>query len=329
VKVSKEFKKTINRNPFNEKLIHRYYLESLYFFENTIDKASLIPKFENPRIKFNNLALVVPEDARKSGYRPDFTLFFKNYQKEVPVEVKWKSSEFNKKNQIDYIKNNNGFLVVFENDTNVGVPTVVIDPKDFQEWMAKRIYTLTRDSLNSKNIGDTSGNKWIIALRGESPMVNFKRMMNATNQNFWAFKNSKYVTNQIFNLQKNDKMIFLFFKSPKTGMGMTSGQQNKKIEILGWAEVTVVEPYYICLEGEQAEFFEKIRKANNQIISVADRKWVHFIDFKINEFKDGISLLRSRGQLDNYLVNSSNQGGALTSIPQNIYEDLISYIKTQ
>ena len=121
---------------------------------------------------------------------------------------------------------------MFENDSEVGVPTVVINSKDFQEWMAKRIYTLTRDSLNSKNIGDTTGNKWLVALRGESPMINFKRMMNATNQNFWAFKNSKYVTNQIFNLQKNDKMIFLFFKSPNTGMGMTSGQQNKKIEIL-------------------------------------------------------------------------------------------------
>ena len=83
MQVSKEFKKTINRNPFNEKLIHRYYLESLYFFDNTIDKSSLIPKLENPRIKFNNLALVVPEDARKIGYRPDFTLYFKNYQKEL------------------------------------------------------------------------------------------------------------------------------------------------------------------------------------------------------------------------------------------------------
>ena len=173
----------------------------------------------------------------------------------MPVEVKWKSSEFSKRNQIDYIKNNNGFLVVFENDSNVDVPTVVINPKDFQEWMAKRIYTLTRDSLNSKNIGDATGNKWIVALRGETPMINFKRMMNATNQNFWAFKNSKYVTNQIFNLQKNDSMVFLFFKSPNTGMGMTLGQQKKKIEILGWAEVNIIEPYYICLEGEQAEFF--------------------------------------------------------------------------
>ena len=134
MQVSKEFKKTINRNPFNEKLIHRYYLESLYFFDNTIDKSSLIPKLENPRIKFNNLALVVPEDARKIGYRPDFTLYFKNYQKEVPVEVKWKSSEFNKKNQIDYIKNNNGFLVVFENDSEVGVPTVVINSKERMYW---------------------------------------------------------------------------------------------------------------------------------------------------------------------------------------------------
>ena len=160
-------------------------------------------------------------------------------------------------------------------------------------------------------------------------MINFKRMIDATNQNFWAFKNSKYVTNQIFNLQKNDNMIFLFFKSPNTAMSMTSGQENKKIEILGWAEVNIIEPYYICLEGEQAEFFEKIRKSNNQIISVADRKWVHFIDFKINEFKDGVSLVRKRGDLDSFLVNSSNQGGALTSIPQNIYEDLISYIKTQ
>ena len=328
MKVSKEFKKTINRNPFNEKLIHRYYLESLYFFENTLDKSSLIPRFENQKIKFNNLALVVPEDARKTGYRPDFTLYFKNYQKEVPVEVKWKSSEFNKKNQIDYIKNNNGFLVVFENDLDVGVPTVEINPKDFQEWMAKRIYTLTRDSLNSKNIGDTNGSKWLVALRGPNPMINFKRMMDATNQNFWAFKNSKYVTNQIFNLQKNDNMIFLFFKSPKTAMSMTSGQEYKKIEILGWAEVTIIEPYYICLEGEQAEFFEKIRKSNNQIISVADRKWVHFVDFRINEFKEDISLLRNRGQLDSYIVSSSNQGGALTSIPQNIYEDLISYVKT-
>jgi hypothetical protein len=329
VKISKENKKTINRNPFNEKLIHRYYLESLYFFENIIDKSSLIPFFDNQKIKFNNLALVVPEDSRKTGYRPDFTLYFKNYSKEVPVEVKWKSSEFNKKNQINYIKNNGGFLVVLEKDSNVDVPIVVINPIDFQEWMAKRIYTLTRDSLNSKNVGTPNKNNWIVALRGPKPLVNFKRMMDATNQNFWAFKNSKYVTNQIFNLQKNDSMIFLFFKSPNTGMAMTPGQNNKIIEIFGWAEVTIIEPYYICLKGEQAEFFEKIRKTNNQIISVADRKWVHFIDFKINEYKDNILLSRNRGQLDSYIVSSSNQGGALTSVPQNIYEELISYIKTQ
>ena len=84
MQVSKDFKKTINRNPFNEKLIHRYYLESLYFFDNTIDKSSLIPKLENPRIKFNNLALVVPEDARKIGYRPISLCTLKTTKKKCP-----------------------------------------------------------------------------------------------------------------------------------------------------------------------------------------------------------------------------------------------------
>ena len=122
-------------------------------------------------------------------------------------------------------------------------------------------------------------------------------------------------------------MIFLFFKSSEDAMGMTIDKPNRKIEVLGWAEVKVTEPYYLCLEGDQASFFEEIRK-NNKVVSVADRKWVHFIDFKVHEFKSGLSLERKRGIMDYFLVNSSNQGGALTSIPQNVYEDALSFVKT-
>lgn len=334
MKFQEKYKKTINRNPFGEKVIHRYYLESLYFFENKIKKSSLIPNLDNTKLKYNNLALVVPEDTREtkdSGYIPDFTLYFKGYPKGVPVEIKWKSSLFNNINQVNYIKNNNGFLVVLNHDADVDVPVVQLSSEDFQDWMAKRIYKLTGDSLISKGVKTSSSYKWIVALRGDNARVNFKRMINATNRNncFWAFKNSTYVQNQIFNLQKNDKMLFIFFKNLAKGHGMTKNQKNKKIEILSWYEVTIENPYYICLEGEQAEFFEKIRKTNNELISIENRRWVHFIDFKINDFKEDSNLIRKRGQLDNYLVDSSNYGGALTSVQQNIYDDVVSFVKTQ
>ena len=328
MKVSPSNKKRLNRNPFNEKLIHRFYLEALYFFSTGVSKNKLIPTHIHPKITARNLALVVPEDARAQGYRPDFTLYFKDYTDEVPVEVKWKASEFNKSNQTEFIAEHNGFLVVLDKDTDLDVPIVQIDPKEFQDWMAKRIFTLSRDSLSSKDILNQGSNKWIVGLRGPDALKNFTRMQNATTQHFWAFKNNSYVTNQIFNLQKNDDMIFLFFKSPGEAMGMTSNKPNKTIEITGWAEARITEPYYICLDGDQASFFEEIRKENDEIISVSQRKWVHFIDFKLSEFQSGLNLIRPRGILDPALINSSNQGGALTSIPQNVYEDILSYLKT-
>ena len=216
MKVSASNKKKINRNPFNEKLIHRFYLESLYFFASGSNRNKLIPKGLDPKVKASNLNLVVPEDSRP-GYRADFTLYFKNYNKEVPVEVKWKASEFKKQNQIDYISAHNGFVVVLEKDVDLDVPIVEINTAEFQEWMAKRIFTLSKDSLSSKDIITQNSNKWVVALRGDISINSFTSMRSESNQPFWAFKNNKYVTSQIFNLQKNDEMIFLFLKA-KAGL---------------------------------------------------------------------------------------------------------------
>jgi len=326
MKINPKEKKTLNRNPFNEKLLHRFYLEALYFYEG-VQQKNLIPLGLNSQIKHSNLVLVVPEDSRKEGYRPDFTLFFKKYDNEVPVEIKWKASDFNKDNQVSYIKKNKGFLVVFKKDCEIDVPVIQINPKEFQDWIAKRIYNLTGDALSSKDIVDKGANKWIVALRGESSLKNFKKMQGATSQHFWAFKNSKFVTKQIFNLQKNDEMIFLFFKSSQDAMGMSPNKPNREFQILGWSEVRITEPYYICLDGEQASFFEEIRKEKN-IIPVANRKWVHFIDFKIEDYKADLSISRKRKSLDFYITESSNQGGALTPIPNNIYDELLSELKT-
>lgn len=333
-KINRSPKKTLNRNPFNEKLIHRFYLEALYFFYSGIKRNNLIPSGLGPKIKASNLKLVVPEDSRntnESGYRQDFSLYFKDYEKLIPVEIKWTSSDFKDKHQIDYIKNNNGFLVVLKKDIEVDVPCVEIKYEDFQEWMAQRIFTLTSDSLASKGISDESSNKWLVALRTQQPLENFKRMMKATKPHFWAFKNSSYVTNQIFDLHKNDKMIFLFYKSSSDSQALKKDISERNITIFGWAEVEITDPYYICLDGEQAEFFEQIRYSpnSNENIILSDRQWVHFIDFNLLHHRFGINTqTKVKGALNNSLVESSNNGGVLTPIPQNVYNTISGIIKT-
>ena len=336
-KINRSQKKTLNRNPFNEKLLHRFYLEALYFYSDDFQKKKLIPDGLGDEIKTSNLILVVPEDSSRTnqtGYRQDFSLYFKGYKPAIPVEIKWKSSDFKAEHQVGYIKNNNGFLVVLHKDVEVEVPCVEIEPEYFQEWMAQRIFTLTGDSLASKGISAESSTQWLVALRGDQPkgpLDNFKRMRDATKQYFWAFANNAYGKEQIFDLKKGDKMVFLFFKSGKDRTALKIDSRNRKIDIFGWAEVQITDPYYICLEGEQADFFEQKGEQTN----VSDRKWVHFIDFNILNEKFGTKnepiILNTviEGSLNDSVVKSANNGGVLTPIPQSVYNTLSGTIKTK
>ena len=330
-----EAKKKVNRNLFEEKILHRYYLESLYFFENTINKNLLIPNFkESNKIKYKNLALVVPEFTyKKEGYRADFALYFKNLESEIPVEIKWRSSLLKNENQINVLKRKKGFLVVLDDDVDTGIPTVELNIDDFQEWVSKRILNLTSDSISHKIHNESFRNKnnsrWIVALRSPDSFRNFNKMYENYNKNpFWAFLHNKHVTSRIFSLQKNDSMLFLFYKSPEDGNKMKKNRTSRPIEIHSWAEVNIEIPYYMSLDGEQAEFFEKIRLSNNNYINISNRKWVHFIDFKIKHFKKDLELKTNSGILDEHLVDSSNKGGVLKSVPNNDYNQFLSLLKS-
>ena len=69
--------KGVNLNAFNEKLLHRYLLESLYGLvdDSTNIKRKLLPKSKHNMLKKINL--IVPE-SNKAGVRPDLELFFKD-----------------------------------------------------------------------------------------------------------------------------------------------------------------------------------------------------------------------------------------------------------
>lgn len=327
LEINNKYKKTLNRNPFNEKLIHRYYIESLYF--NAGMKKSLLP----PRLQKLDVLLIVPEDSSQtntSGYRPDFSIYFKGIEKAYPVEVKWTTKEFNKDHQVDFIEKNEGFLVALKNNSDTTVDSIIIDVEDFQLWLAKNIYNLSFDSLSSKDVLDSSNQSWLVCSRGTS-IENFLRMMNSTKKSFWAFQNKPKILERMFQLSKNDSMLFIFFKSPEDkGMSLMINPKKKNerdLIIKGWVKVTIKEPYYLCLEGEQSQFFEKL--SNGDSTKISERKWVNFFDFRIEESSFDIEYDTTSLGWDSALVESYNTGGGtLVPIDNSLSNKLFSELLT-
>ena len=103
--------KRIQRNAFSEKLIHRYLFERLYFGENKIRRSLLEDKYRHLTIN-----LIVPEKTQKQLYS-NLTIYFKELEEGVPVEVKWNFQPSFKKNQEQYLKNN-GFIIAFNDLKN-------------------------------------------------------------------------------------------------------------------------------------------------------------------------------------------------------------------
>ena len=75
--------KKLNRNAFNEKIIHRYLFERLYFGDKKV--INRFPKRFH-KLKIN---LITPEESR-GDYRADLIIYFQGKKEGTPVEVKWR-----------------------------------------------------------------------------------------------------------------------------------------------------------------------------------------------------------------------------------------------
>jgi len=306
-------KKTINRNAFNEKLIHRYYFETFYLDKKK--RKELVPDFL--KTKVTKLNLIVPEDTiYYKDYRADFTLYFKEDEKGYPVEIKWHSKEFNKKNQLNSLTKHNGFLVSFDSPKNQIVPHVMIDNNHFKRWLIKRVDTLWDDSISSRVMQKTGEKTWIVILRGKGALDNFHRMRkNCKNKtNFWAFKNEKYAVENLLNLEIGDEMIFLFVKSTHPEGSALIPDSKNKLELLEVYFTKIELPYYMVLEEERSTFFEK-----RVDLPINKRIWPHFFDFKmtdsyIPDIEKYLERKKFSTDLRRKIADSSNRGGILMSI---------------
>jgi hypothetical protein len=316
--------KQINRNAFNEKLIHRYLFER-YYFSNILRKSLLPEKYK--KLKIN---LISPEeDQRGEKYRADLTIYFKGKDKGVPVEVKWSVNNFNQENQINFLKNNNGFLVSFDDINSEfykGVNYIKINHDDFMDWVSKNISKLTRESLiyRTSALNVSSGNQfWIVFLRGTAH-GNFKKMIkDFPNNSFWAFRQNPRALRNIFDIQKGDSCLFILGYA-KEGMGM-SNKSNLSFELSSWYETRIKNPYYMVLKGDKGTFFEK-----NENIPINERRWPYFMDFQIiNKFESKKRInLGKRGEFAGPFADSYNYGhGTPAPILRRQWDQLIDLIR--
>ena len=320
--------KTLNRNAFNEKLIHRYLFERLYFGDKKIIKSLLPEKYHK-----NKINLITPEES-KGGYRADLIIYFKEIQEGVPVEVKWNTTSSLGSNQLEYLSKNNGILISFEKINNTkykGIDYVSIDHEDFGMWVAENISKLTRESLlyQAKVEAATNGKQlWIVYLRGTAHDNWDKMLSESINKPFWAFKHNSKALKNIFDMQKNDMCLFIKGYA-KEGIGM-SNNPKLKLEYSGWYLTQVKEPYYMALDEEKGTFFE----ADNP--SINERKRPHFTDFEIqdsfdtNDFGCKTIVFGNRGELSDVLADSVNYGGGTPAPINNLrWESLIDKLKSQ
>lgn len=301
--------KKINRNAFNEKLIHRYLFER-YYFGSSVQRRKLLPIW----LHKYQINLIVPEDSKSGeGYRADLTLYFQGIDEEVPVEVKWTAETLTKKNQVQYLEKHDGFLVVLGDTTEthqLGIDVVQIDQDDFSDWITENISRLSRESLiyqagSKKHINRNQ--YWVVFLKGgpDGPAVkNFDRMLAAKKKTpFWAFRQNRRALPYILDIQKGDRVLFVFGSAQGGGMGHSSGS-DVKLKFFRFYECEVVEPYYMALDAARGLFFE------NGSPSAGDRRWPHFIDFNIKRSFEKKPLdFGKQGRFGKVFADSANFGG--------------------
>jgi len=297
--------KKINRNAFNEKLIHRYLFETYYFWTKSERNKLLPSKFHKKDIN-----LIVPEESKwESWYRADLTIYFKWEDVGIPVEVKWSSKDLTKPNQVDYIKNNDWFLIAFNSGwykESGDIDCINIDYNNFSVWLSNNISKLTRETLmyQAKLDEASAGNQfWVVFLRGTAH-ANFEKMKNMSNTNsFWAFKQNSKALKNIFDMQKWDLCLFVLWTANE-GMGM-SDNANLSCWISGYYIAEIKEPYYMVLDWDKWTFFEE------GDIPVNKRRRPHFMDFKITDGKDFSEMKNfwKRGDYSKPFADSYNYGG--------------------
>jgi hypothetical protein len=110
----------------DEKVLQKYFVErhSKYRFKgHDIFSA----RFNQPFDKYPDLSCLLDD------------------HREVPAEVEWKTSDFN--HDINLLKDNDGFLIVYKKDENFELEQIEVDKEDFDRWYSNTAKSLLDESI--------------------------------------------------------------------------------------------------------------------------------------------------------------------------------------
>ncbi|MBZ9569421.1 hypothetical protein KJA16_00680 [Patescibacteria group bacterium] len=224
----------------------------------------------------------------KSKFNPTFDQYPDVYclledGNEVPAEIEWKTSDFN--HDISVLKEDNGFIIVFEQNQNFELEQIIIKRKDFENWFSKNSNRILSESLKEvvKEISERKFPKlWFYYLNKSANIHFYEEIEKQT----WGVPKNFRQLNRFRDIKKEDLIAFIgpWYPLRRKGRAVTGGRVpfNKfkgKIEKIIVFRVT--EGYY---------YNEKERWEHG-----SSEKWPHRFKFSkkpIFELKDiGISKL--------------------------------------
>lgn len=136
---------------------------------------------------------------------------------EVPAEVEWKTSDFN--HDIDVLRENNGFLIVYHKDQNFSLPQVIIEHEDFKKWFRKKSTIILTESLREYSKEKAKREFPKIWLR-YNDIKNNENMEISLKIGYDGFPEKTKTLPRVKDVKKNDLVLFVGpYKSSKPGKG--------------------------------------------------------------------------------------------------------------
>lgn len=298
--------KKLNRKAFDERLIHRYLLETLYGVSGTRRGEKICKEMFKGKFSPSDVNIVMHEVSRP-GYRVDLEIYHNGSNKPVPLEIKWSDEKDKlKQNQLTYLDKNNGYMVSFipkenlklaveerfPNSSYSNINYSELNIEDFREWMRHRHQALIDDQLRFVGASGVKRKNWLISLRAKPgrnrALQNMKNMLNETNKQkrFWALKNNSVSIKNALSMHEGDRVIFLFYRltpcNPSERYKISHPPPlETKINIHGYIIGKITTGHHFMINQQNPEnketFFEAVG------VNVGDRKWPHFFDFEIHE----------------------------------------------
>ncbi len=164
--------------------------------------------------KLGDKKILKAEANKPLSITPDI---FKNVfedNSQMPCEIKWQTSDFKDPDQINTVKNLNGFLLVFDKDRDdCPIPQIEINKSDFEKWFISNSSKLAKDTtkkyernnvkrkeprvfLNYLSTSKAGEKNWNIALKNNTWGVNEKDLQRSSKQ--------------ILDVKKGDIILFFY-----------------------------------------------------------------------------------------------------------------------